>query len=128
MVARSEFGTVVLDLDGDGDERTGWVIFYFHIGTEGRAPAGLELQTGDRIGHPSCEGGRATGTHVHIARKFNGEWIRADGPLAFDLGGWVAKAGAEPYKGSLTRFDRRLEACECSNQASQITAESDFSQ
>ncbi len=37
IVARSELGTVVLDLDGDGDERTGWVIFYFHIGTEGRA-------------------------------------------------------------------------------------------
>jgi hypothetical protein len=123
IVARSEPGTVVLDLDGDGDERTGWVLFYFHIGTEGRAAAGRELQTGDRIGHPSCEGGRTTGTHIHIARKYNGEWIHADGPLAFDLGGWVAGAGDEPYKGSLTRFDRTLQACECSNQASQITAE-----
>lgn len=122
VVARSETGTVVLDLDGDGDERTGWVLFYFHVGTEGRVPAGAALQTGDRVGHPSCEGGRTTGTHVHIARKFNGEWIPADGPLAFDLDGWVAGRGERAYLGTLRRFGQTVVACECSNRSSQIQA------
>jgi LasA protease len=63
IVARSGTATVVLDLDGDGDERTGWTIFYFHIGTKDRAPLGKVLQTGEPIGHPSCEGGETT-SHI----------------------------------------------------------------
>ena len=122
VVVRSEPGTVVLDLDGDGDERTGWVVFYFHIGTEGRAPLGAKLQTGDPVGHPSCEGGHATGTHVHIARKYNGEWIPAGGILAFNLEGWVAQAGSLPYQGSLTRNTRTVIACDCSDAPSHIEA------
>jgi hypothetical protein len=122
VVARSEPGTVVLDLDGDGDERTGWAVFYFHLGTEGRAPLGTRLQTGDPVGHPSCEGGRATGTHVHIARKYNGEWIPAGGSLAFDLEGWVAQAGSLPYQGTLTRHTRTVTACDCSDAPSHIEA------
>ncbi|MCA1954005.1 MAG: hypothetical protein LDL12_02540, partial [Anaerolinea sp.] len=53
---------------------------------------------------PSCEGGQATGTHVHIARKYNGEWVLADGPLAFNLDGWVAHNGEAAYLGTLTRY------------------------
>ncbi len=45
---------------------------------------------GDPIGHPSCEGGSATGTHVHIARKYNGEWIPASGDTPLYPEGWVA--------------------------------------
>ncbi len=122
VVVRSEPGAVVLDLDGDGDERTGWVVFYFHIATQDRAPEGKTLQVGDPIGHPSCEGGRTTGTHVHIARKYNGEWIPADGVLAFDLGGWVAHNGAVEYLGTLTRGTRTIKACDCADAASQIEA------
>ena len=120
VVARSETGTVVLDLDGDGDERTGWVIFYFHIGTEQRAPVGTVLQTGDAIGYPSCEGGRATGTHVHVARKYNGEWILADCVLPFNMEGWIAHNGNQAYQGTLTRAGRTVTACECANAASFI--------
>jgi hypothetical protein len=123
LIVRSEPATVVLDLDGDGDERTGWVVFYFHLASPDRAPAGLSVKAGDRLGHPSCEGGRATGTHVHIARKYNGEWIQAGGVIPFDLDGWIAKAGAAPYQGTMTRFERTVEACQCSNQASQLSAE-----
>jgi hypothetical protein len=47
----------------------------------------------------------ATGTHVHFARKYNGEWIAADGPMPFVLSGWMAHAGTEAYKGTLTRGD-----------------------
>lgn len=122
FVVRSEPGIVVLDLDGDGDERTGWVIFHLHIATEGRAPVGAILQTGDPIGYPSCEGGRSTGTHVHIARKFNGEWMLAEGMLAFNMEGWVAHNGPRPYLGILTRHGQTVIACECSNAASFITA------
>jgi len=122
VVVRSEPAIVVLDLDGDRDEHTGWVIFYLHVATEGRAPVGMVLKAGDPIGHPSCEGGKATGTHVHIARKYNGEWIPAEGSLAFDLEGWIAHNGARPYLGSLTRYSRTVTACECSDHNSQVVA------
>lgn len=122
VVARSESGIVVLDLDGDGDERTGWVIFYLHVATGGRVPQGAVLQAGDPVGYPSCERGSATGTHIHIARRYNGEWIPADGPLAFNLEGWVAHNGDAPYRGTLTRGDRTVIACECSDASSQVRA------
>lgn len=123
VIARSETGEVVLDLDGDGDERTGWNIFYLHVATERRAPVGARLETGDPIGYPSCEGGTSTGTHVHIARKYNGEWIPAEGTLAFNLEGWTAHNGSRPYLGTLTRLSQTVTACECSNQSSFIKAE-----
>ena len=123
VVARSDEATVELDLDGDGDVRTGWVIFYFHIGTEGRVPVGKELQTGDPIGHPSCEGGRTTGTHVHIARKYNGEWMPADGIIPYDLGGWIVHKGAAEYEGTLSRGGKTIIACTCAGASSHISAD-----
>ncbi len=82
-VVRKGIAIAVLDLDGDGKEQTGWVIFYLHLATDSIPPIGTSLKQGDRIGLPSCEGGRSTGTHVHIARKYNGEWIPADGRISF---------------------------------------------
>ena len=122
VVVRSETGEIVLDLDGDGDERTGWNIFYLHIATENRASIGTIVQNGDPLGYPSCEGGTSTGTHIHIARKYNGEWIAADGVLAFNLEGWVAHNGDAPYQGTLTRLSQTVTACICSNQPSFIQA------
>jgi LasA protease len=122
IIARVGDGVAVLDLDGDGDERTGWVIFYLHVAADGRAPLYSRLKAGDPIGHPSCEGGRTTGTHVHLARKFNGEWILAEGPLAFDLEGWIAHNGSQEYQGTLTRYSATVTACTCADQASQVTA------
>jgi murein DD-endopeptidase MepM/ murein hydrolase activator NlpD len=103
VIVRSRYGAVVLDLDGDGYEQTGWSILYMHIASLDRVSEGAVLKAGDLIGHPSCEGGPASGTHVHIARKFNGEWIAADGPLPFVMDGWVPHAGFRPYVGTLTR-------------------------
>lgn len=115
LVVRSEFGLVVQDLDGDGDEHTGWTLLYLHIGEDGRVPVGTYLDAGDRIGQPSCEGGRTNGTHVHFARLLNGEWVPAgSGPLPFNLDGWIARDGVEPYKGFLQREHITLEACTCS--------------
>lgn len=120
VVVRSEGALVVLDLDGDGDERTGWVLMYFHLDDEGRALTGAQLETGDPVGHPSCEGGLATGTHFHIARRYNGEWMPADWIVPFVLDGWVPVAGDEPYQGSLVRGAREVPACTCSTRANRI--------
>lgn len=103
MVMHVDVGEVVLDLDGDGDDRTGWAIYYLHIATRDRVTLGAKVKAGDPIGHPSCEGGASTGTHVHIARKYNGEWILAEGVLAFNLEGWIAYNGSRPYLGYLKR-------------------------
>lgn len=113
VVARSGGGVVVLDLDGDGNEQTGWNLFYMHIATEDRPEVSQWLDQGERLGHPSCEGGVSTGTHFHFARKYNGEWILAGGPLPFDLDGWIAHTAAKEYKGTLTRFDQTVTACTC---------------
>ncbi len=121
LVVRSGDGVVVLDLDGDGREQTGWVLFYLHLADRSRAPLGKTVERGDLIGHPSCEGGFATGTHVHFARKFNGEWIAADGPIPFNLGGWVAHNGPRAYQGSLTNGPLLVIACTCSSSATQIS-------
>lgn len=101
-VVRSENGVVILDLDNDGVEQTGWNILYMHIATLDRVAVGTYVDTNDRIGHPSCEGGVATGTHMHIARKFNGEWILADGAVPFVLSGYTVHNGAEPGLGTMT--------------------------
>lgn len=110
QVVRSGGGYVLLDLDGDGFEQTGWVVLYMHIASKDRIPAGARVDAGDRLGHPSCEGGLATGTHLHIARKYNGEWVEAGGPLPFVLSGWMAHSGGEAYKGWLTRGERTIRA------------------
>ncbi|HIE24765.1 MAG TPA: hypothetical protein EYP74_02065, partial [Anaerolineales bacterium] len=110
LVVRSERGVVMLDLDGDGNEETGWNLLYLHIATEDRVPVGTWLETNDRIGKPSCEGGVSTGTHLHFARKYNGEWILADGALSFNLDGWIAHNGSKPYLGTLTRGDETITA------------------
>ena len=121
LIVRSDEGAVVQDLDGDGHEQTGWVIFYMHIASHDRVPFGKYLQTGDRIGHPSCEGGVSTGTHLHIARKFNGEWIAADGALPFAIGGWISAGLGREYDGTLSHGGTRMEACECRASSNAIT-------
>ncbi len=122
VVTRHETGVLELDLDGDGDPRTGWVVLYLHIATRDKAPVGKIVSAGDPLGHPSCEGGTSTGTHIHIARKYNGEWIAAEGALAFNLEGWIAKNGDTPYEGYLQRFSQTVTACTCSNAESQLTS------
>lgn len=120
LVLRSANGVVVLDLDGDGREQTGWVLLYLHLEDRSRVEVGDFVEQGDLLGHPSCEGGIATGTHIHLARKYNGEWILADGPLPFTLSGWVAQAGLEPYQGALVNGDQTVLACTCGSSQTYI--------
>lgn len=110
LVVRSDKGVVVLDLDGDGYEQTGWTLLYLHIATQDRVPFGTRLDAGDRIGHPSCEGGPSNGTHLHFARRYNGEWIPADQGLPFDLDGWISKGFGREYDGRLLRGTEMIEA------------------
>jgi hypothetical protein len=114
VVTTSDYAMLLLDLDGDGDQRTGWVVFFYHVGLDGQAPLGAVVKMGDPLGHPSCEGGRATGTHIHVARRFNGEWIPAGGPIPFEMGGWTAASGDIPYEGTMTKGSKVVPACECS--------------
>jgi len=117
LVVYSRDGEVVLDLDGDGYEQTGWVLFYLHVGSEGRAAVGSYLEEGDPIGHPSCEGGFSESTHLHLARRYNGEWIAADGPLPFVLSGWQFLSDGVEYEGTATRGSEQRTACECRDAA-----------
>lgn len=125
LVVRSGGGVVVLDLDGDGYEQTGWVLLYLHVSNESSVPVGTWVGKEDHLGHPSCEGGMATGTHVHLARKYNGEWIAADGPMSFTLSGWVAHAGDTAYKGTLTRQADVVTACTCGSYDTRIMRTAD---
>jgi murein DD-endopeptidase MepM/ murein hydrolase activator NlpD len=113
-------GVVIEDLDGDGNGGSGWVIAYMHIESRDRVEPGTFLHAGDHIGHPSCEGGVSSGTHVHIARKFNGEWLSATGAVPFNLSGWIASGTGEEYVGSLKRNGQVVEAFEGNSTINQI--------
>ena len=113
LIARADNGAVVQDLDGDGYEQTGWTILYMHVAPEGRVQVGQIVKAGERIGHPSCEGGVATATHLHLARRYNGEWIPASGALPFVLDGWISTSNGLLYDGVMRRDGLSVEACEC---------------
>ncbi len=114
VITRSGDGAVVIDADFDGDDRTGWSVLYLHIADADRIKAGSIVQAGDPIGHPSCEGFylNAAATHLHIARRYNGEWMAADcwacAPSVpappFIISGWKVKGYAgQIYQGWLEK-------------------------
>jgi hypothetical protein len=55
-----------------------------------------------------------------MARRYNGEWISASGPLAFDLSDWVADSDGAPYLGTLTRGLDTISACTCTTFSNEI--------
>jgi hypothetical protein len=124
QVVRSDMGAVVIDLDGDGYAGTGWAVLHMHLATRDRIPVGTIVQAGDRLGHPSCEGGFSNALHVHLARLFNGRWVAADGQAPFLLSGWVSQGFGSEYDGALVRGSTVIEACDgCREQENTITAE-----
>jgi len=125
LVVRSSNGAVMVDLDGDGYEQTGWNILYMHISSKDRVALGTWLEVNDHIGHASCEGGVSTGTHLHFARKYNGEWVTADGPIPFILSGWRVVAGEKAYEGKLVRGDEVVIADPVGQGFSSIIREKD---
>jgi len=109
-IVYADHGMVIQDLDGDGLWQTGWSLLYGHIASSERVVVGEVLDAGDRIGHPSCEGGVSTGTHLHLARRYNGEWIAADADLPLILDGWRSVGYGVEYDGYLVNGDRTVEA------------------
>ena len=112
LIVRAGNGAVVQDLDNDGYEQTGWTVLYMHVETRDRVQPNTYVYAGEQIGHPSCEGGVSNGTHLHLARRYNGEWISADGNLPFNLDGWISAGDGVEYDGTLTRNGTVLEATE----------------
>lgn len=121
IVTRSGNGAVVVDMDGDGFAGTGWAITYMHLESRDRIPIGKEVKAGDRLGHPSCEGGFSNGTHVHVARSYNGRWISADTVTPFVMSGWVSQGAGTEYDGYLVRDGLTKEACACRDESNAIT-------
>jgi murein DD-endopeptidase MepM/ murein hydrolase activator NlpD len=112
LIVRAENGAVIQDLDNDGYEQTGWTVLYMHVASSERVESGTYVYAGDRIGHPSCEGGVSNATHLHLARRYNGEWIPADGNTPFILDGWVSSGNGVEYDGFLTKGTTMIEAWE----------------
>ncbi len=121
VISRSGNGGVVLDVDGDGYAGTGWAITFMHLETRDRIAAGTTVKSGDRLGHPSCEGGYSNGTHVHISRTYNGRWVAADGDIPFQLGEWRSEGLGSEYDGYLKNGDVVKEACECREDINEIS-------
>jgi murein DD-endopeptidase MepM/ murein hydrolase activator NlpD len=113
VVARQ--GEVQLDLDGDGNIQTGWVLLYLHVALDFDAPVqiGQRVAAGDVLGYPSCEGGLSNSSHLHLARRYNGEWIDAGGPVPMELAGWVVQPNLTPYEGTMVKAGQVRTACEC---------------
>jgi len=110
LIVRAENGAVIQDLDNDGYEQTGWNVLYMHIESRDRVQPTTYVFAGEVIGHPSCEGGVSNATHLHLARKYNGEWIPADGNIPFIMDGWVSSGNGIEYDGFLTRGTTILSA------------------
>ncbi len=111
-IARLGEGLVILDLDGDGNEGSGWAILYLHIDHHDALRVGQVVEAGNILGYASCLGGYATATHLHIARRYNGEWIPADcnrcrfdvATPPFVMSGWrVVGLGSQLYQGFMVR-------------------------
>lgn len=115
-VIRAERGRVVLSLSNDDFPGKGWTLMYLHIANAGRASVGAQLNAGDRIGHPSCEGGIADSTHLHLARLYNGQWIDTQ-TMPMVLSGWTITPLDQEYEGKMTRGAESREACNCRDDA-----------
>jgi hypothetical protein len=106
IITRSENGvlqTALIDAQGNP---TGWELLYMHVSAADRPAVGAIVHTNDPIGLPSCEGGEATGRHVHLARLYRGEWIGAGEPFPLVLSGWLAIPGEKPFYSSLIKGDQ----------------------
>ena len=113
FIVHSEMGAVIQEIGGDGYQQIGWTIVYMHILYDQRVEVGQYVKAGERIGHPSCEGGISTGTHLHIARRYNGEWIPADGDVPFEMSGWITMGTGDLYDGYLKKDGKTIVVCEC---------------
>ncbi|MBM3129329.1 MAG: LysM peptidoglycan-binding domain-containing protein [Chloroflexi bacterium] len=113
-VIRAERGRVIVALNGGDFQGKGWALLYLHIATTGRVALGAQVNVGDPIGRPSCEGGESDASHLHFARLYNGQWIGAE-TLPLILSGWtiLPTAAERAYDGTMKRGAETREACNC---------------
>jgi murein DD-endopeptidase MepM/ murein hydrolase activator NlpD len=112
-----ETGEMYLDLDSDGNLQTGWVLLYLHVVARDDVVDGMQVLAGTPLGYASCEGGVSNSSHVHLARRFNGEWMAADGPVPLVLSGWQFYQTSSQYDGTAVRGGVTKTACECWDEA-----------
>ena len=110
VITRVSDSVLAIDMDGDGHEQTGWVLVYLHIVPGDEMYVGKVVSADDLLGHPSCERGNSTGTHIHLARKYNGEWISAGGAFPLILSGWETQMGERNYQGTLQQGEQTITA------------------
>ncbi len=61
----------------------------------------------------SCEAVLSISSPLHLARRYNGEWMAAGGPVPMNLDGWEVQQNLVPYEGTLVKGNSIREACEC---------------
>ena len=115
-IVRAEHGRVIEQLDGNDFTSAGWSILYMHMAAQGRVAVGTRVNTGDRIGHPSCEGGAAETSHLHFARRYNGQWMPTDGSTPLILSGWQLFPTSEAYDGTMKRGTESHDTCNCRSE------------
>lgn len=119
-IVYSAYNMVVIDVYDDQGASTGWQIFFMHIARWEAVSAGTLVSRDNPIGHPSCEGGAATGTHFHVARRYKGEWLGTGYPFPFIMSGWTALPGEQQYLGALVKGDQVVTATTYAGEESRI--------
>ena len=103
---------MVLDLDGDGNEHTGWTLVYLHMDDFERIEAGTVVQAGESSAIRRARAASATARTCTSCRRYNGEWIPvecedcAPGVIVppFVLGEWTVHGfTSQEYQGYMTR-------------------------
>jgi len=86
------------------DHGGGWMSSYYHLrnlGPPGNLGAVMPNSALGTIGEEICNGGFASGAHVHFSLLFNGSYVDLEG---VELSGWTVHVGTTPYTtGSLQR-------------------------
>jgi hypothetical protein len=77
------------------------------------------MAMGDPVGQSACAGGYSNATHLHIGRRYNGEWIPADCGAcrpgherpSFVMSGWTVEGlVGQEYQGYLKQGTTTLQA------------------
>ena len=118
LVIYSQDGEVMIDLDGDGHEETGWVLFYLHVGSQGRVPVDTRVKAGRSASAtrpvraaspspPTCT--------LPASTTANGSPPTGRCPLSSLAGSSTPPAATT--KARLTRGSEERTACECRDAA-----------
>ena len=110
VVTRSENGVLVIDLDGDGYEQTGWNLVYLHIAQKDRPPVGASVDVDQPLDTPPAKEDSPVvpmfTCPVNSTANGLGQVIRSP----FVISGWQASPGVRPYQGVLQKDDKVVSA------------------